>query len=273
MEQFDFVKKGYTFMFKNPQINSGSSLVLSYDYKVVGLKESTTNDGFYAGAKYIHHKKMIELGYIDGRKAFVILPEEFTTTMDRFYSDMKEEYRTNQINKDFEYNFGSLTQESRQGFYYGSLDYLIRDVASEFNLEVFLDYHTETITNILSKSPELQEIAKDQFKAYPMGDKWLEEVKTAYREEVELKTGSGFGVVPNHLVRAKVTNILAAIYDKKQREAIDRAEIFERAKATNQKQFLERYYEDAEEHDNSMYVIYRWALPDGTIEIERIPAH
>ena len=56
-KQFNIIKQGFEFNFRNPTLENSNELVL--EYKIKGVREFYENDGFYFNAKFLEDKKAI----------------------------------------------------------------------------------------------------------------------------------------------------------------------------------------------------------------------
>lgn len=178
------------------------------------------------------------------------------------------------IFEDIKYTMNDTTA---YGIYNGISEFditeIISDIKRQYNSNAFI--FADNIAEILNHDEELKQIAIDTYQAYPENENWNEEYLTWFRAAAKDKEAPGYGIIPNHIIRAKITDIIlrktAEENKEKQEEQSRINNLFEIARKTGEKQLISKWLEncnDPKEECNTD-ICCKWAMPDGTITYTR----
>lgn len=163
---------------------------------------------------------------------------------------------------------------------------------SEFDLEglvedVFYELHgkqlsyfdrrvlAEEVATILNRDEELKQIALNTYQADPEHTEWSEEYRNWFRKAAMEKKAPGWCIIPNHIVRAKIADILVRKIEeenaerRKEKEKIEN--LLEIARKTGRKQLICQWTEGCNDPNEECVVdvVSEWAMPDGSIQRTR----
>jgi len=133
---------------------------------------------------------------------------------------------------------------------------------------------SKEVARILTYDPDIINIAKKTYQPKEE-DNWSDDYKAIFREQVKKGTAEGFGIIPNQIIRDKITELILSQSDKNRKNAEEKnkrkAKIFEVAKQTEKKQLLDKWTEpcNSPEEECNLDICYKYALPNGEIEIVR----
>lgn len=99
MKTFEFEKQGIKFVFRNPKLNQYGKLIM--EYKINGVKENKSNDGYYFNSEFLPDKKAMTFYNVKIKgKTFggVGLPEDILKEIKTLFEELKAE-RENNINQ------------------------------------------------------------------------------------------------------------------------------------------------------------------------------
>ena len=274
MKTFEFEKQGIKFVFRNPKLNQYGTLVM--EYKIPEIKENKNNDGYFYNSEFLPDKNAMSLYdvKINGKDiAGVVLPEDILTEIKAIYEQFKKEDLEKRLNSDIKYTMNDTTA---YGIYNGisafDITEIISDIKRQYNSNVFI--FADDIAKILNHDEELKQIAIETYRADPEGD-WTEEYLTWFRAAAKEKKAPGYGIIPNHIIRAKITEIVlnkTAEENKAKEEEQNRINnLFAKAKETGQKQLINQWVEDCNnpKEECNTDICCKWAMPDGTITYTR----
>jgi len=269
---FEFEKQGIKFFFRNPTWDNQ----LNFEYKVSGTKENSKNDGYFYNSSFMPNQKALNLNNvkINGKNvAGVGLPENILTQVQNLYTQLKNEDLQKKLNSDIPYTLNDTTS---YGIYNGisqfDIETIISNIKKENNSNVFL--LAEDIAKILNKDEELKQIAIDSYQPNPEGN-WNEEYMTWFRSAASKKEAPGHGMIPNQIIKEKITNIVVEKTTKennsKQAEEIRVNNLFELAKQTGEKQLISKWMENCNDpkEECSTDLCCLWAMPDGNKKVTR----
>jgi len=121
----------------------------------------------------------------------------------------------------------------------------------------------------------LEHIAWETYRPIPEGN-WVEQYLNWFREAAKEKKAPGYGIIPNKIIREKITEIIVTETEKenkkKQEEEIRINNLFKLAKQTGKKQLIKDWIEpccDKNEECN-LDICSLWAMPDGTKNLQEI---
>lgn len=172
------------------------------------------------------------------------------------------------MNNDIKYTMNDTTA---YGIYNGisqfDIEEIVEHIKKQHNTNIFL--FAEEIAKILNKDEELKQIAEQSYQPNPEGN-WNQEYLTLFRKAAKEKKAPGYGIIPNHIIRAKITDIIlrkTAEENKEKQEEQDRINnLFKIAKQTGEKQLIHKWIEDCNdpEEECNIDICCEWAMPDGT---------
>jgi hypothetical protein len=275
MKTFEFEKQGIKFVFRNPKLNQYGTLVM--EYKIPGIKENKNNDGYFYNSSFLPHKNAMKLSgvKINGKEvAGVGLPEDVLTEIKTLYEQYKKEDLQKRLNSDIRYTMNDTTA---YGIYNGisqfDIEIIVRDIKKQLNSDILL--FAEEIAKILNKDEELKQIAVNTYQPDPENENWNEEYLTWFRSAAKEKEAPGYGIIPNHIIKSKITEIIlnkTAEENKTKEEEQNRINnIFETAKKTGEKQLISKWLEDCNDprEECNTDICCEWAMPDGTRQYTR----
>lgn len=276
MKTFEFEKQGIKFYFRNPEWNSFYK-ELTMEWKVKGIKENKDNDGYYYNSSFLPHKNAMSLNgiKINGKEvAGVGLPEDILVEIKSLYEQFKDQDLQKKLNSDIKYR---LNDDTSYGIYNGISEFditeIISDIKRQYNSNAFI--FADDIAKILNHDEELKQIAIDTYQAYSENENWNEEYLAWFRAAAKEKKAPGYGIIPNHIIRAKITDIIlrkTAEENKAKEEEQNRINsLFAKAKETGQKQLINQWVEDCNDpkEECNTDICCKWAMPDGTITYTR----
>jgi hypothetical protein len=270
MKTFEFEKQGIKFYFRNPKLNDYSELVM--EYKIKDIHENKENDGYYYNSKFLPSKNAMSFYNVKlNRKKVdgVGLPENILTEVKLLHEQLKKEDLHQKITRDIPY---TLNDTTAYGIYNGisqfDIEPIIQNIKERYNTKVFI--FAEDIARVLNKDEELKQIAIDTYQSYPEHDNWNKEYLKWFREAAKEKEAPGKGIIPNAVIREKISVIILKEMKKelkeKQEEEKRIEELFKKAKQTGEKQLLNKWSEpcnDPKEECN-VDIVYVWIMPDGS---------
>jgi len=223
--------------------------------KAIGIKFNGASDI----AKAYNHKDNICISMPPEIIEFIISKDD----------EVQDTIRQEKINQDFKFK---VNDTDTYGIYNGISEFDIDALVSELKKQYdrFLYLFNDEIAKILSRDPELKQIAFDSYIPYPENENWNEETKRIYRANVERKRVSGYGIIPNSVIREKINKLLTAEYNKDLKEEQEREdnikELLKKAKETGEKQLISKWTEDCNDprEECNTDICYYWAMPDGT---------
>lgn len=274
MKTFEFEKQGIKFVFRNPKLNQYGTLVM--EYKIPEIKENKNNDGYFYNSEFLPDKNAMSLYdvKINGKDiAGVVLPEDILTEIKAIYEQFKKEDLEKRLNSDIKYTMNDTTA---YGIYNGisafDITEIILDIKKQHNSNAFI--FADDIAKILNHDEELKQIAIETYRPDPEGD-WTEEYLTWFRAAAKEKKAPGYGIIPNHIIRAKITEIVlnkTAEENKAKEEEQSRINnLFEIARKTGEKQLINKWLEDCNDprEECNTDICCEWAMPDGTRQYTR----
>lgn len=274
MKTFEFEKQGIKFVFRNPKLNQYGTLVM--EYKIPEIKENKNNDGYFYNSEFLPDKNAMSLYdvKINGKDiAGVVLPEDILTEIKAIYEQFKKEDLEKRLNSDIKYTMNDATA---YGIYNGisafDITEIILDIKKQHNSNAFI--FADDIAKILNHDEELKQIAIETYRPDPEGD-WTEEYLTWFRTAAKEKKAPGYGIIPNHIIRAKITDIIlrkTAEENKAKEEEQSRINnLFEIARKTGEKQLINKWLEDCNDprEECNTDICCEWAMPDGTRQYTR----
>lgn len=274
MKTFEFEKQGIKFVFRNPKLNQYGTLVM--EYKIPEIKENKNNDGYFYNSEFLPDKNAMSLYdvKINGKDiAGVVLPEDILTEIKAIYEQFKKEDLEKRLNSDIKYTMNDATA---YGIYNGisafDITEIILDIKKQHNSNAFI--FADDIAKILNHDEELKQIAIETYRPDPEGD-WTEEYLTWFRAAAKEKKAPGYGIIPNHIIRAKITEIVlnkTAEENKAKEEEQSRINnLFEIARKTGEKQLINKWLEDCNDprEECNTDICCEWAMPDGTRQYTR----
>lgn len=220
--EFKFEKKGFTFYFRNPRWESFDK-VLKMEYKIIGIKENKDHDGYYYNSTYLPERKaMTFYGVkIDGQEiSGVELPEDIATQVEALYNEMEDR----EYNADLKFQLYNCDY----GFYTSNISYIIDRLKYR---SVIYDA-TEIALNALNKDEEIKAIALSTYQAYPENPNWTNEYLESHRKAVANNTASGYGIIPNAIVKQKIIDLIGPMFEEKKRADEEKKRIYEEKKAS-----------------------------------------
>lgn len=275
MKTFEFEKQGIKFYFRNPEWNSFYK-ELTMEWKIEGIKENKDNDGYYYNSSFLPHKNAMKLSgvKINGKDiAGVVLPEDILTEIKAIFEQFKKEDLEKRLNSDIKYTMNDTTA---YGIYNGISEFditeIISDIKRQYNSNAFI--FADDIAKILNHDEELKQIAIETYRPDPERN-WNEEYLAWFRAAAKEKKAPGYGIIPNHIIRAKITDIIlrkTAEENKAKEEEQNRINsIFEIARKTGEKQLINKWLEDCNDprEECNTDICCEWAMPDGTRQYTR----
>lgn len=273
MKIFEFEKQGIKFSFRNPEwIERLQQLVM--EWKVEGIKENEKNNGYYYNSTFIPSKNAMELDVEINSKTIngVILPEDILIEVNALYEQYKQEDLQKRLYKDIEY---TLHDTTAYGIYNGisqsDIAEILSDIKKQYNSDTLLFMFPDEVVKILNKDEELKQIALDTYIPYPVHDNWSEEIKKDHERRAKEKIAAGYGIIPNKIIREKVTAIVMEKVKEEQAEQERINNLIELAKQTGKKQLIEKWIEECNDDREqcNVDICYEWAMPDGTRKLKR----
>lgn len=275
MKIFEFEKQGIKFSFRNPTWNNFYK-ELRMEWKVKGIKENKDNDGYYYNSNFLPNKNAMGLNgvKINGKEvAGVGLPEDVLTEIKDLYEQFKKEDLEKRLNSDIRYTMNDTTA---YGIYNGisefSITEIVEDIKKQHNSNAFI--FAKEIAEILNNDEELKQIAIETYRPDPEGN-WNEKYLAWFRAAAKEKKAPGYGIIPNHIIRAKITDIIlrktAEENKEKQEEQSRINNLFEIARKTGEKQLINKWLEDCNDprEECNTDICCEWAMPDGTRQYTR----
>lgn len=271
MKKFEFIKNGIEFSFRNPTWNEFYKK-LRMEYKIIGIKENTENDGYFYNSDFMVNRNAMELNNIkiNGKTvAGVGLPEDILKEVIALHKQMQYNNLQKRLNSDIRY---TLNDTDSYGIYNGISEFDITEIVSDIKKQLNSDatIYADDIARILNKDEELMKIAINTYIPNPEGN-WNDEYMTWFRKAVEKKAAPGNGIIPNNVIRKKIIAIITPQIEKKKEDNIKIQDIFNMAKKTGEKQQLNRYITDCNDpkEECSTDIVIEYAMPDGTIKTIR----
>lgn len=276
MKTFEFEKQGIKFSFRNPTWNDFYK-ELRMEWKVKGIKENKNNDGYYYNSSFLPNKNAMGLNgvKINGKEVGgVVLPEDVLAEIKALYEQFKKEDLEKRLNSDIKYTMNDTTA---YGIYNGISEFditeIISDIKKQHNSNAFI--FADDIAKILNHDEELKQIAIDTYQPDPENENWNEEYLAWFRAATKEKKAPGYGIIPNHIIRAKITDIIlrktAEENKEKQEEQSKINNLFEIARKTGEKQLISKWSENCNDprEECNTDICCKWAMPDGTITYTR----
>lgn len=99
MKKFEFEKSGTKFFFRNPELNQYGNLVM--EYKIQGVKENKTNDGYFYSSEFSPDKKAMRFSEvkINGQRVGGVgLPANVFAEVEAIYAELMENRKRNIVN-------------------------------------------------------------------------------------------------------------------------------------------------------------------------------
>lgn len=229
--------------------------------KAVGLRTYTKEIVEAFGGKY-------------GHEICISVPREVIDFIIEKDEEAKEIVRQEKINQDFKFRLYGTSF----GIYDGISEFDIQDLVSELKKKYdrFLYMFNDDIAWNLTKDPEIIKIAIDSYIPYMEQENWSEETKRIYRENVKIKRAAGYGIIPNAVIKEKISEMLEKEYnqeiEKENRYNKKIAELLEKAKETGEAQLISQIDVDCNDPklECSTDIISYYAMPDGTTKETRI---
>lgn len=280
MKVYKFEKKGIMFSFRNPTWDEFYN-ELRMEWKVVNIKENKENDGYYYNSTFLPNKKAMRLYgvTINGQEIEgVILPDNILKEIETIYKELKEEDLQKKLNKDIKYKLNqTFYQGNQDGISELDIRLIINDIKKKLNgKDVYIDENE--IAKILTKDKELEHIAWETYRPIPEGN-WVEQYLNWFREAAKEKKAPGYGLIPNSIIRQKITEIIKPIIEEENRKKQEEEErinnLFKLAKETGEKQLIREWVAPCNDKNEecSWDFCYLWAMPDGTKKVTRIHAY
>jgi len=276
MKAINFEKQGIKFYFRNPCWDIRSEKLI-FEYKVIGIKENDKNDGYYYNSSFLSSKNAMELNNVkinNKNIAGVGLPEDILIEVKNLYETKKEQAYQTKLNNDINYTLNDMTS---YGIYNGisqfDIETIVQNIKQKYKSDIFM--FSEDIAKILNKDEELKQIAINTYQPHPEGNNWREEYLTWYRLAVKEKEAPGIGIIPNKIIKEKITNIIINETNKinqiKKDEENKISKLFELAKQTGKPQLINHWIVDCNDpkEECSTDICYLWAMPNGTKKQER----
>lgn len=225
------------------------------------------------GIKFSEYSSIAK-GYHHNGDVCLAMPDEIITYIQGKDAEIQEELRQEKINQDFQYNLNDTTA---YGIYNGisefDIESLVNELKTQYDKAPFL--FSDDIAKLLNDDKELKKIALDTYQAYPVDPNWRDDIKKGHLEAAKQKKASGFGTIPNSIIREKINKLLADEYEKemKKEQAYDEKvnALLEKAKETGERQLISKWTEPCNDpkEECSTDICYYWAMPDGTTEETR----
>jgi hypothetical protein len=202
------------------------------------------------------------------------MSEEVISYIQQIDKEVNEQIKQEKIDQDFNYK---LYDTDTYGIYNGinefHIEELVWDVKRKLNTDIFL--FADDLKDHLNADTELKAIAVDTYRPYPEHMNWSDETKMIYRENVARRVASGYGIIPNKIMREKITKLIEAEIEKekiKQQKKDKRIqELLSKAKDTNEPQIISQgtvpCSDRHEECNTDIVTVY--AMPDGTVKTEQ----
>lgn len=271
----EFEKAGHKFSFKNPKWDSFNNN-LTMEYKIVGVHESKySDDGYFANSVFDKRNGSMSLYNvnINGKKySGVILPQDILEKVTSIYEELKEKDIQQKLNMDIEYTLNDTTS---YGIYNGISEFDISLIVSKICASLNSYISSEEIAEMLTEDEEIKKIAEETYVPYPQNENWSDEYKKIYQEEVKNKTAAGYGLIPNKIIKEKITNIILkhkAIEESKIKKEQQRVnKLFDLAKSTGEKQLINQWTEPCNDplEECNLDICCEYAMPDGTKKYTR----
>lgn len=276
MKELKFNKKGMEFCFRNPTWNKFYKK-MDMEWKVTGIKENDKNDGYYYCSDFLPDKNVMTLDgvKINGKEILgVTPPDDLLAEIKKIYEQYKEKDFQERVNQNIKY---TLNDTTTYGVYNGisefDIEAIVANIKRKCNSKILL--FPNEIATLLNKDKELRRIAEETYRPIDEEDNWKKEYLEWFREAAERKEAPGYGVIPNKIIRKKITDIIlkeANKENKKRQEEEDRiSHLFETAKETGEKQLVGEWLENCNDEDTecSLDVCRKWVMPDGTTKYTR----
>lgn len=278
MKVYNFEKEGVRFSLRNPKWEKDG---LNLEWKIIGIKENTKNDGYYYHGVFNPVKKAIIFpagAIINGQQVEgVILPDNVLKQIELIYQELKEKAlieKQKKLYADVKY---TLNDTDAYGIYNGISEFdimdIVMDIQKQLNSNVFVS--SKYVATILNKDEELKQIAQETYQPYPEQKNWNDEYRIWFRQAAKEKKAPGYGMIPNKIIREKIRDIIIKEIDKENKrkaEEQDRVNhLFEIAKKTGEKQLIRKWTEDCDDLniECSVDVCCLWAMPDGSKKVTR----
>ena len=274
---FTVNKAGYTFCFRNPSYDSDT---LEFEYKIEGLSENKTNDGFfYRGATYLNSSKVIKFIklVIDGVSyAGIRVPEELHSELDTLFNVLKTEYINERASRDFKYIMNDMTS---YGIYNGishyDLDYLYAQLRKILPNIDKCNLNMEIVAKILSEDPDIIAIANKTYRPVNENPDWNDGYRILFREQVKQGDAVGYGTIPNAVMCSKLKAMMIENIESNLKEIQNTQQKLDNLKAkanfTGEKQILNTWIEPCndrnEECNTDICTLY--ICPNGEQLLER----
>lgn len=180
----------------------------------------------------------------------------------------------NNLNLDIEYNLNDTTA---YGIYNGIAEFKIREIIFDIQKQLNCSFYIspEDMAKLLSNDEEIKKIAIETYQPNPERKQWNDEYLAWFREAAKEKKAPGYGIIPNTVIRQKITDIIKKEMvrkeenNQKETERVNR--LFKLAKETGEKQLINKWTEDCNNKhlECNLDICCLWAMPDGTEETTR----
>lgn len=274
-KEYTFEKQGIKFSFRNPKWNKLNKQ-LKMEWKVFGYKENKENDGYFYNSDFMSENEAMDISgtKINGKEVRgVKLPENILLEIKALYEKMKADDLNNRLASDIRY---VLNDNTSYGIYNGISEFditeIFYDLKKKFNADIML--FQNDIADILNRDIELEEIAMANYQADPEGN-WNEEYLTWFKKAKEQKEAPGYGMIPNNIIRDKITKIIITVMkkenDKREVEQNNLNNLQNLARETGKNQQITQWLEDCNdpEEECSTDICQKWITPEGKIVITR----
>lgn len=273
--EFKIVRKEVEFCFRNPKLNKYGNLV--FEYKITGIKENDRNEGYFFAAEYLPSKKAIRFPEIKirGQKVGgVLIDDENLKLIEKFFSELQQKRQQEKekvvndicegrrfidfriVGVDYPHYSAWIDLKDFEGF---ELE-ILRKALEQFEIEV-VDV-IEFLNNRLKEHGLIGISTIEKFKEIPAANMVCCSEKQEYH---------GFKDTVVTSFQFSLSELLKPYLQKKMQTKKEKEKIFEKAKETGQKQLLRKWAEECSDPNEScsVDVVYEWALPDGSVQMER----
>lgn len=277
MKEYIFTKNGITFCFKNPKWDEFSK-TLKMEWKILNIAENKENNGYYRNSTFMSKDKAMRIALVvlnDNRKINAVkLPDNIFEEIQATYEKMYQEYIQNKLNMDIKY---TLNDTTAYGIYNGISEFdialIVKDIKKQLNTSLYIP--ADEIAKTLTKDPEIKQIAMESYQPLSEGN-WNEDYLNWFRKAVKEKKAPGYGLIPNKIIRKKITEIIINKIEKENNRVQERKEkiskLLELAKETGEKQLIQQWSEPCNDKNEEcdLDICFQWAMPDGTTKVTKI---
>lgn len=278
MKEFNFEKSGLEFKFKNPKLNQSGCLV--FEWKIIGTdKEFNKFDkenGYYGNAQFDEIKKVILCNFKFNNKkiAGVSLPDNILKELKNLYAELKEN-RKNLFDKavndlaegriNVSFSIVGCDYPKYQGWIELDKDLkgLEQEIMEKSILKISGEKYISNACEYIERKLKQNIGTKEDIDSKAFNFKFDTETQN-YHDFKET-------IVTNFEMKLADAIKLEEILNIKAKREAERKAIFDKAKATGEKQVLSKWSEDCNDprEDCDVDIIITFALPNGEIETIR----